>query len=113
MLGLVETPLNNTKRKLKVSKASELHVAEWSPSPAQAEHVWTDGPVQLTTHPWLTLASYAVVVVSAAGTVLGAGRVFHWRRSSCSAELWAVIAAFAATDKPLIVHTCIAEACLS
>lgn len=67
------------------------------------KHVWTDGSVQLSRHPWLTLASFAVVTDDE--QLLAAGQVRHWRLSSYSAELWAVLVAFAMAEQPLAVHT--------
>lgn len=65
--------------------------------------MWSDGSVQLSHHPWLTLASFAVVAEDE--QLLVAGRVCHWRLSSYSAELWAVLAAFAIASQPIVVHT--------
>ena len=59
--------------------------------------------MQLSHHPWLTLASFAVVADD--GSLLIAGQVKHWRLSSYTAELWAVLAAFAAAREPLVVHS--------
>ena len=84
--GIVELPLDGVRNRLQVSNTSDLAVADWtSPIPA-AQHVWTDGSVQLSSHPWHTMASFAVV--AADESLLAAGRVYHWRLSSYTAELW-------------------------
>lgn len=103
MLGIAETPLDDIRAKLKVSSTSDLQVRDWHDQPAGCQHVWTDGSVQLAQYPWLTMASYAVVADDA--SLLDSGRVWHWRLSSCSAELWAILAAFCAAECPLVVHT--------
>lgn len=89
MLGLVETPLADIKAKLQVSSTADIHVQPWAAPLRPVVHLWTDGSVHLTTHPWLTLASYAVVADDE--TLLSVGRVFHWGLSSYTAELWAIL----------------------
>lgn len=59
--------------------------------------------MQLSHYPWLTVASFAVVGQD--GSLLDTGRVRHWRLSSYSAELWAVLAAFAMAKSPLVIHS--------
>ena len=49
------------------------------------------------------MASFAVV--AADESLLAAGRVYHWRLSSYTAELWGLLVAFAIADQPLVVHT--------
>ena len=103
MLGIAEIPLTTIKAKLQVSNTSELHVHDWDSLITGCQHVWTDGSVQLGHYPWLTMASYAVVAEDA--SLLLSGPVKHWRLSSYSAELWAVLAAFAAASRPIVVHS--------
>ena len=103
ILGIAELPMDVIREKLVTSKTSALQVAQWVQPIGQVEHVWTDGSVQLSHHPWLALASLAVV--SHHGSLLAAGRVRHWRLSSYTAELWAVMYAFAMSSTPLVIHT--------
>lgn len=103
MLGIAEIPLTVIKAKLQVSNTSDLQVYEWSSPLASCQHVWTDGSVQLAQYPWLTMASFAIVAEDA--SLLMSGRVRHWRLSSYSAELWAVLAAFSAATQPIVVHS--------
>ena len=72
-------------------------------SAEQVQHVWTDGSVQLTPYPWLAIASFAVI--AADESIIAVGRVRHWRLSSYSAELWAILVAFAGAEQPLVIHT--------
>ena len=59
-LGIAETPFDTIHEKLQVSQPADLQVHAWCiPGPA-VQHLWTDGSVQLSNHPWLTVASYAV-----------------------------------------------------
>ena len=102
-LGVAETPLEQIRAKLHVSNVSDLQVHEWSAMDAEPCHVWTDGSLQLAQYPWLTLAAFSVISDDA--TVVASGPVLHWRLSSYSAELWAVLVAFAMADRPLIVHS--------
>lgn len=92
MLGVAETPLETIREKMKVANTSDLQVQEWRQPLVGCQHVWTDGSVQLAQYPWLTMASYAVVAEDA--SLIVSGRVWHWRLSSYSAELWAILAAF-------------------
>ena len=101
-LGIVETPVED-RAKLRVSQPSDLAVYAWGAPVPNVQHVWTDGSVQLASHPWLTLASFAVVGDDE--QLLSAGLVRHWRLSSYSAELWAILAAFAGAKGPLVIHT--------
>ena len=103
MLGIAELPVDVIRAKLRVSAPSELAVAAWDEPSTATCHVWTDGPVQLAHHPWLTWAAFAVVAENE--ELLAAGQVWHWRLSSYSAELWAVLTAFAIAAQPLVVHT--------
>ena len=103
MLGIVELPVDVVKAKLRVSMPSTLAVAPWPDEVDEPRHVWTDGSVQPTHHPWLSLAAYAVIAENE--ELLAAGRVHHWRLSSYSAELWAVLTAFAMAETPLVIHT--------
>ena len=103
VLGIAEIPIEEIRRKLVVSKPSELRVQQWSVDIGPVEHVWTDGSVQLTQYPWLALASFAVIRCDE--SVLAVGRVHHWRLSSYSAELWAVLCAFSFASQPLVIHT--------
>ena len=103
MLGIAELPIQVVKDKLQVSMPSTLAVSPWSEGADGSRHVWTDGSVQLSHHPWLSLASYAVVAEDE--SLLAVGQVRHWRLSSYSAELWAVLVAFAMADSPLVIHT--------
>lgn len=103
MLGIAELPFDVIGMKLKVSQPSDLQVIDWAEPLPHTRHVWSDGSVQLSHHPWLTLASFAVVAEDE--QLLVAGRVCHWRLSSYSAELWAVLAAFAIAEQPLVVRT--------
>ena len=100
MLGIAELPLEALRAKLQVSNPCELQVATWTEPLPPTCHVWTDGSVQLSHHPWLTIASFAVVE-----ELLAAGRVLHWRLSSYSAELGAILVAFALAEQPLVVHS--------
>ena len=102
-LGIAEIPFDAIREKLRVSQPAELQVHAWSGTLPALRHVWTDGSVQLANHPWLTVASYAVV--SEDGRLLSAGMVRHRRLSSYSAELWAILAAFAIAEGPLVIHT--------
>ena len=56
MLGIAELPLEVVRAKLRVSNPSELQVADWIEPLLATRHVWTDGSVQLSHHPWLTIA---------------------------------------------------------
>ena len=102
-LGIIEIPFEDIRAKLQVSQPSELQVHAWGAQVPAVKHVWTDGSVQLSNHPWLTVASFAVVGEDE--QLLSAGVVRHWRLSSYSAELWAILAAFAVADSPTVVHT--------
>lgn len=103
MLGVAEIPFDVVRAKLRASNTSDLSVVDsTSPLPA-TRHVWTDGSVQLSHHPWHTIASFAVVAENE--ELLAAGQVYHWRLSSCSAELWALLVAFAIAEQPLVVHS--------
>lgn len=93
MLGVVEMPVEQIRCKLQVSNVSDLRVCEWNTHDEQYCHVWTDGSVQLS------------AVVAEDSSLLAAGRVKHWRLSSYSAELWAVLEAFAAAPCPMVIHT--------
>ena len=103
ILGIAEVPLENIRSKLKVSKTSDIQVTPWQEPLAGVTHVWTDGSVQLNHYPWLTLAAYSVIAENE--DILAVGSVQHWRLSSYSAELWAVLIAFATSAQPLVVHT--------
>ena len=103
ILGIAEVPLENIRRKLTVSKTSDIHVMAWQEPLAGIKHVWTDGSVQLNHYPWLTLAAYSVIAENE--DVLAVGSVQHWRLSSYTAELWAILIAFATATQPLVVHT--------
>ena len=103
LLGITELPLDIIRNKLQVSRPCDLQVAEWIQPLSPTLHVWTDGSVQLSKHPWITMASFAVV--SADQQLLASGQVHHWRLSSYTAELWAVLTAFAMAEQPLVVHT--------
>ena len=103
MLGIVEIPFATIREKLVCSNTSHIQVYQWTEPPSTAAHVWTDGSVQLTTHPWLAVAAYAVVGPDQ--SELAVGRVMHWRLSSYSAELWGVLVAFAMASQPLVIHT--------
>ena len=103
MLGIVELPIDVVKDKLQVSMPSTLAVVPWADGVDEIRHVCTDGSVQLTHHPWLSLAAYAVVAENE--ELLAVGRVRHWRLSSYSAELWAILTAFALAETPLVIHT--------
>ena len=102
-LGIAESSLDLIRTKLRVSSTAELQVQEWGRPLLAYRHVWSDGSVQLASYPWLTMASYAVVADD--GRLLDSGRVWHWRLSSYSAELWAILAAFSAATEPIVVHT--------
>ena len=102
-LGVVEMSHDSIKDRLQVSNTAELPVSPWVLPLQPTQHVWTDGSVQLSHYPWLTVASYAVVGCD--GSLLDSGRVRHWRLSSYSAELWAVLAAFAMAHGPLVIHS--------
>ena len=88
---------------MSVSNPAELHVQDWTCVVQNSTHVWTDGSVQLAKYPWLTLAAFAVVAEDL--SLIASGRVLHWRLSSYSAELWAVLVAFANATQPLVVHS--------
>ena len=103
LLGVAESPMDVIRAKLQVSNTAELQVQEWERPTDVYRHVWTDGSVQLASYPWLTMASYAVVADD--GRLLDSGRVWHWRLSSYSAELWAILAAFSAATEPVVVHS--------
>ena len=103
MLGIVELPLATIRKKLVCSSPSHVQVAQWMGPLSSVGHVWTDGSVQLTNYPWLALAAFAVV--GSDQSVLAAGSVHHWRLSSYSAELWAILVAFAMAPQPLVIHT--------
>ena len=61
MLKIAELPLDVVRAKLRLSNPSELQVADWTDPLPATRHVWTDGSVQLSNHPWHTVASFAVV----------------------------------------------------
>ena len=103
LLGIAELSMDTIREKLVTSKTSDLPVTQWVQPIGPVEHVWTDGSVQLNNHPWLALASFAVI--SQHGTLLAADRVRHWRLASYTAELWAVLFAFAMSTTPLVIHT--------
>lgn len=88
----IELPLKVIKNKLRVQTHPNC-VHDWYSDCHDMDHVWTNGSVQLNTHAWLTIASFAVI--RADETAFQVGRVSHWRRSSYTAELWAAIVAFA------------------
>ena len=102
-LGIVELPLDTIRDKLQVSSISEVPVCQWSAVQERVQHVWTDGSVQLTAYPWLAIASFAVI--AADESIISVGRVRHWRLSSYTAELWAIVVAFARAEQPLVIHT--------
>ena len=52
MLGIAEVSLDNIRRKLIVSKTSDIQVNPWQEPLAGVAHVWTDGSVQLNRYPW-------------------------------------------------------------
>ena len=56
-----------------------------------------------TPYPWLTIASFAVVVDDE--RLISVGRVWHWRLSSYSAELWAILVASAGPSQPVVIHS--------
>ena len=103
MLGVAEIPLEIIREKMKVSTPSDLQVHEWQPPLVTCQHLWTDGSVQLAQYPWLTMASFAVVAEDT--SLISSGRVWHWRLSSYSAELWAILVAFSTAAQPIVVHT--------
>lgn len=102
-LGVVEMSIDSIRDRLQVSATTELRVSSWELPLWPLQHVWTDGSVQLSHYPWLTVASFAVVGQD--GSLLDTGRVRHWRLSSYSAELWAVLAAFAMANSPMVIHS--------
>ena len=102
-LGIAELPLDIIRDKLQVSSISDVPLCQWSAVQNQVQHVWTDGSVQLTAYPWLAIASFAVI--AADESILSVGRVRHWRLSSYTAELWAIVVAFAGATQPLVIHT--------
>ncbi len=104
ILGVAEVDHDQVSKRLKVSNATTLHVMDWSPNDRfDQKEVWTDGSCEHSSLFWHTVGGFAVV--DHHDHVLDAGEVFHFALSSFSCELWAVIAAFAASDRPLIVHT--------
>lgn len=103
LLGVVEMPMSQVRDRLRVSRTTDIAVHAWTDDDVALVHLWKDGSVDGTQQPWTAIASYACIHED--GSVFQVGRVFHWRLSSFTAELWAIIVAFAASDSPVIIHT--------
>ena len=103
VLGLVETPWADVTERLQISSTAEILVEEWSGQDAPPVHLWTDGSVVLSKSYWKTRAAYAVIASNTC--VVAAGKVHHWALSSYTAELFAILVAFASATGPCIIHT--------
>ena len=103
VLGLVETPWTDVTERLQISSTAEILVEEWSDHDAPPVHLWTDGSVVLSKSYWKTRAAYAVVDSNTC--VVASGKVHHWALSSYTAELFAILVAFASATGPCIIHT--------
>ena len=89
--------------RLQISSMTDILVEPWDPPQMRTAHYWTDGSVVLARDFWKTRASYAVI--DECGHVVASGKVYHWCLSSYTAELYAIIVAFAASEGPCIIHT--------
>ena len=103
VLGLVETPWADVTERLQISSTADILVEEWSGREAPPVHLWTDGSVVLSKSYWKTRAAYAVIDSNTC--VVAAGKVHHWALSSYTAELFAILVAFASATGPCIIHT--------
>ena len=103
VLGLVETPWADVTERLQISSTADILVEEWSGRDAPPVHLWTDGSVVLSKSYWKTRAAYAVIDSNTC--VVAAGKVHHWALSSYTAELFAILVAFASATGPCIIHT--------
>ena len=103
--GIVEVPFAHVQKRLAISDVSHIPCPAWENTinDIPVSHLWTDGSVQ-DGHSFLhARASFAVV--NKQGTCLAKGEVSHWTISSYTAELWAIIVAFVASKRPVVVHT--------
>ena len=102
-LGLVEVTWKAVYDRLQVSSTTDILVEPWDPPQMRTAHYWTDGSVVLAKDFWKTRAAFAVI--DEWGHVVTSGKVYHWCLSSYTAELYAIIVAFAAAEGPCVIHT--------
>ena len=103
VLGIAEVLPEQIKHRLRCSQTSCIPVAPGTYEKCDRIHFWTDGSAFHKEHFWHTTAGFAVV--DANQHVCASGPVHHWSLSSYTAELWAVIVAFAIAHKPCTIHT--------
>lgn len=99
-LGLVEHPVALCDFRLQPISLPEI-VPFLPASPCR--NLWTDGSLVLQDSYWLQTAAYAVV--DEARQVVSKGRVNHFALSSFTAELFAVVCAFATSSSPVVIFT--------
>ena len=102
-VGLIEVGWKDVYDRLQLSSTTDILVELWVQHQRRTVHYWTDGSVVLAKAFWKTRASYAVI--DEYGHVVALGKVFHWCLSSYTAELYAILVAFAASEGPCIIHT--------
>ena len=101
--GIVEISPEHVRNRLVVSDVSHIPCPIWKTPTGNPIHLWTDGSVNNGQSFWHTTASFATVDIN--GCTIFKGRVSHWTISSYTAELWAIIYTFVASEQPVVIHT--------
>ena len=99
-LGLVEHPFAIAKHRLNIT--TRLPEFPSYINHAVQRFLWTDGSLQWSNTYWLQSGGFAIVDETAA--IIAAGPIRHWRLSSYTVELWAILIAFATAKTPVHLH---------
>ena len=99
LLGIAEIPIEQSRRRLRASKTSDIPVSTWSEnSLSSPRKIWTDGSCLDGENFWYCRGGCAAV--DDLGNCLFQTEVHHLALSSYSCELWAIIQAFCRATGP-------------